>query len=227
MAADQQQLDTGHLFAQERHQALRRPFRGIDIGLVTVAADEGDRGALYVDFDDVARLDGPGDDLHVDAGGQLGEQLRLGCRMHDHAIDEEHRTEFEPPHLLGFLAQYRIVLDLCLALEAQEVEIGDAVEDARFGEMLADHAAIFRRVRITVQVHQIKRLRPLAEHVLDREVIRVIEALDPTALQFRRVGVDLGHVIAGDERHLIAEALQGQDVLKGGVGAGVLIRLGH
>ena len=147
--------------------------------------------------------------------------------MHDHAIDKEHRAEFQPPHLFGFLAQYRIVLDLGLALEAQEVEIGDAVEDARFREMLADHAAIFRGVRITVQVHQVERHWLLAEHVLDREVIRVIEALDPAALQFGRVGIDLGHVVAGDKRHLISETLQGQDVLKGSVGSGVLIRLGH
>ena len=78
-----------------------------------------------------------------------------------------------------------------------------------------------------MQIDQVERDRPLAEDVLDREIIGVVEALDAAALQIGRVGIDLGHVVAGDEGHLVAEALHRQDVLEGGVRAGVLVGLRH
>src|SRR5947208_6905363 len=94
------------------------------------------------------------------------------------------------------------------------MKIGDAVEDARLWEMLADHAAIFRGVRIPVQIDEIERQRLLPEHILDREIEGMVEALDAAALQFGRIRIEPRHVVARDERHLVAETLQREDVLE-------------
>ena len=176
---------------------------------------------------DVAQRDGPGDHLHLDIGRDLPQQLGLGGRMHDHAIDKRHRAELEPPQLVGLFAQARIVLHLGLPLHPQEMKIGNVVEDARLGEMLPDHPGIFRGIRIAVQIHQLERYLLLSEDILDREVIGVVQALDAAALKLGRIGIDPGHIVAGDERHLVAQALQRQHVLERGVGSGILVRLRH
>src|SRR5207248_9576135 len=100
-------------------------------------------------------------------------------------------------------------------------------EDARLWEMLADHAAIFRGVRIPVQVDEIEWQRLLPEHILDREIEGMVEALDAAALQFGRIRIEPRHVVARDERHLVAETLQREDVLEDRVGSGVLAGFGH
>ena len=55
----------------------------------------------------------------------------------------------------------------------------------------------------------------------------MVQALDAAALQVGGVGIDPRHVVAGDEGQLVAEPLQRQHVLQGGVRSGILVRLGH
>ena len=58
MAPDQQQLDARDLAAQHRHDALRRPLCGIDIGRMAIAADEGDPRLPRAYLGNVAQRDG-------------------------------------------------------------------------------------------------------------------------------------------------------------------------
>ena len=157
----------------------------------------------------------------------LAQQFGFGRRMHDDAVDERHRAQLEPAQLLGLLPQLRVVFQLGLALRPQEVQVGDAVQDARLRKMLPHHAGVFRGVRIAVQVDQVDRHLQLAEHVFDRHVERVVQALDAAALQVGGIGIDPGHVVARDEGQLVAEPLQRQHVLQRGVRPGILVRLGH
>ena len=55
----------------------------------------------------------------------------------------------------------------------------------------------------------------------------MVQAFDATALKLDRIGIDPGHMVGRDERHLVAQALQRQHVLERGVEPGVLIQLRH
>ena len=116
---------------------------------------------------------------------------------------------------------------LFLPLHAQEMQIGDAVNDPAIREIAAHHRRVFAGVGIAMQIDQIRLLRRFAEHFLDRPEEWMMQTLDADFLEIAGVGFDFRHVVGGQERDLVAEVDQRADMIERGVGSRVLVGRGH
>jgi len=158
-------------------------------------------------FPHIAQFDGPWNDMHIDFRGQLPQHLGSGTRMDDRAIQAGQQRKLGLAHPLGLLAERRIVFQLGLSLQTQEMKIGDAIKNSCRRRVSPDRAAIFGRIRVPMQIHQFERGRMFQQDITDRGVMWSVEALDPAPLKIGRIGIDPRHVVGGDEAHAVAETL--------------------
>ena len=55
----------------------------------------------------------------------------------------------------------------------------------------------------------------------------MVQTFDPQLLQLAGIGIDLRHVVGGQERHLVAELHEGKHMLHRRIGTGILIWCGY
>src|ERR1700759_2325670 len=107
------------------------------------------------------------------------------------------------------------------------MQVGDAVDLARFWKMLADQFAIFRRVGDAMQIDEVELAR-LPPHYFFRRTVEGQRAdVDAFRLQSRdRAGIHL-QVDGRQQRDVVAQPLQRLDVAENRVRSRVAVQRGN
>lgn len=206
------------------HDGFDEVFHRIDVGGVAEAADEAVAGAFGEGDFGGAEGDGPGDGFDMGIGQEGAEEFGFGRGVDDDAIDLLHGGEFAPALEGGGGAEGGVVGEFGFAFLAEEMDVRHVVDQAGGGEFFADHGGVFGGVGEAVEIDEVGCDAGFAHDFLDRPEIGGVEAFDAAFFEGAGEGVDPRHVVRRDEGDFVAEMLEGDDVLEGGVGAGILIR---